>query len=63
MFSCPFLFHQMRMFHPVGYYLSDSSHQKGEAALMDHWKGSFAGANGNGIFDISIGERENRRVE
>jgi hypothetical protein len=51
------------MFHPVGYYLSDSSHQKGEAALMDHWKGSFAGANSNGIFDISIGKRENRRVE
>jgi hypothetical protein len=53
----------MRMFHPVGYYLSDSSHQKGETALMYHWKGSFAGADGDGIFDISIGEQKNRRVE
>jgi hypothetical protein len=53
----------MRMFHPVGYYLSDSSHQVGEAASMDHWKGSFAGASGDSIFDISIGERKNRRVE
>ena len=53
----------MRMFHPVGYYLSDSFHQKGEAALMYHRKGSFPGADGDGIFDISIGERKTRRVE
>jgi hypothetical protein len=30
------------MFHPIGYYLSDSSHQKGETASMYHRKGSFA---------------------
>jgi len=49
---------------PSGRSLSmDSSHQEGEAALMYHWKGFFAGANGNGIFEISIGKQMNRRVE
>ena len=42
---------------------SDSSHQKGEAALMYHRKGSFAGANGDSLFNISIGKRGNRHVE
>jgi hypothetical protein len=41
----------------------DSYYEKGEAALMYHWKGSFAGAKGNGIFDILIGRRMNRHVE
>jgi hypothetical protein len=41
----------------------DSYHAKGEAVLLYHWKGSFAGAKGNGIFDILIGKRRNRRVE
>jgi len=33
----------------------------GEAALMYCRKGSFAGADGSGIFEILIGERLNRR--
>jgi hypothetical protein len=31
--------------------------------LMYHQKGSFAGADGDGIFDISIGKRKNRHVK
>jgi hypothetical protein len=49
---------------PSGRLLSlDSFHQKGKAALMYHWKGSFAGAEGDSIFNILIGKRRNRRVE
>jgi len=35
----------------------------GEAALMYCWKGSFAGADGGGIFEMLIGKQLNRRVE
>jgi hypothetical protein len=41
----------------------DSYHQKGEAALMYHQKGSFAGANGDSVFNILIGKQESWRVE
>jgi hypothetical protein len=42
---------------------ADSSHQKGEAGLMYHWKELLTGADSGGIFNKSIGKRKNRRVE